>query len=117
MTEWTHEKIAESLARELGVSPGGPAGADLAGNGWAIVIAGTEEELTPELLARARGIPGKKNLRRLIACPPNAVIANRARELAQGTGVGVVEGHGTVLKAAATDIYRSVTLDPLGPVD
>ena len=108
MTSMTREELIANLKEKLGVREGD--GVDLQGEGYALVIAMEPEEVTEELVGRLQALKAKKDVRRLVAIPPKATVMHAARERTQGTGIGVIDGRGFIIKPFSWTRYRSVPL-------
>jgi len=108
MTSMTREELIANLKQKLGVQEGTEV--DLQGNGYAMVIATEPEEVTEELVGRLQSLKAKKDVRRMIAIPPKATVMHAAREKTQGTGIGVMDGRGFIIKPFSWSLYRSVPL-------
>ncbi len=113
MTDMTREELVASLKQKLGVAESGGAGPDLSSPQWALVVVMEPEEMTDEVITRLQGVKGKKTLKRMVAVPPKATVQNLVRERLHGTGIGVIDGRGFVVKPWSPDRYRSVVLDPM----
>jgi hypothetical protein len=110
MTDMTREELITNLMDKLGVSEAPDSGVDLSGAKYALVVVMELEEMTDEVIQRLQSAKGKKNLRRMVAIPPKATIMNKVRESLQGTGIGVIDGRGFIIKPYSWAEYRSVTL-------
>ncbi len=110
MTNMTRDELVANLKEKLKVAEPSGGGVDLLGAGYALVVVMEPEELTDEVIQRLQGVKGKKRLKRMIAVPPKATVINSARERLQGTGFGVIDGRGFVVKPYSPDRYKSVTL-------
>ena len=113
MTDMTREELITNLKDKLGVSEAADSGVDLFGGGYALVVVMEPEEMTDEVIQRLQSAKGKKNLRRMVAIPPKATIMNNARQTLEGTGIGVIDGRGFIIKPFSWVKYRSVTLGTL----
>jgi hypothetical protein len=110
MTNMTRDELVANLKQKLGVSEPAGGGVDLLGAGYALAVVMEPEELTDEVVRRLQEAKGKKGLKRMVAVPPKATVINTARERLQGTGIGVIDGRGFIVKPYSPDRYRSVTL-------
>jgi hypothetical protein len=110
MTDMTREELITNLKEELGVSDATDSRVDLFGGGYALVVVMEPEEMTYEVVQRLKSVQGKKRLRRMVAIPPKATAMNVVREALQGTGLGVIDGRGFIIKPFSWTKYRSVAL-------
>ena len=104
----TREELIANLTQKLDVQEGGEV--DLQGDGYALIIAMEPEEVTEEAIRRLGALKAKKGVRRMVAIPPKAPVMHAAREMTQGTGIGVIDGRGFVIKPFSWSRYRSVPL-------
>lgn len=115
MTDMTHEELISNLKEKLGVAEADGSEVDLIGNDYALVVVMEPEEMTPDVIRRlqAAKAKGRKRLKRMVAIPPKATVMNEIRRQLQGTGIGVIDGRGFVIKPFSWTTYRSV---PLGTI-
>ena len=109
MTDMTREQLVANLKDKLGVGEGG-GGVDLSNSDWAVVIVMEPEEYDESIVQRLQAVKGKKTLKRMVAIPPKATVMQTVREKLQGTGIGVIDGRGFVIKPYSWTEYRSVPL-------
>jgi hypothetical protein len=50
-------------------------------------------------------------MKRMVAIPPKATVMENARQKLHGTGFGVIDGRGFVIKPFSWTDYRSVAID------
>ena len=108
MTDMTREELVANLKDKLGVTEGG--GVDLFSDRYALVVVMEPEEFDDGVVQRLQEAKGKKGLKRMVAIPPKATVMNRVREGLQGSGIGLVDGRGFVIKPFSSTHYRSVVL-------
>ena len=110
MTSMTRDEIISTLTTKLGLAPGGPGEPDLIGPGYALVVVTEPEEMTAEVIARLQAFKGSKKVRRMVAIPPKATVMKEARQQLKGSGIGVIDGRGFIIKPFSSTHYRSISL-------
>jgi len=111
MTEMTREEIASNLKERMDVVEPAGADVDLIGKKYAFVIAMEPEEINDDAIKRLQSAKGRKGMQLMVAIPPKATLFQEARIKLEGTGIGIIDGRGLILKPFSNTRYRSVTLD------
>ncbi len=112
MTDMTRKELISNLKQKLQVDDRSGSEVDLIGNKYALTVAMEPEDVTDEMIRRLQSVQGQKGLRLMVAIPPKTTVLKAARTKLDGTGIGIVDGRGLILKPFSTTRYRSVTLEP-----
>lgn len=113
MTEMTREEIASNLKERMEVSEAEGVDVDLIGKKYAFVIAMEPEEISNDAIKKLQSVKRKRGLRLMVAIPPKATLFQEARVKLEGTGIGIIDGRGLILKPFSNTRYRSVSLDTI----
>ena len=112
MTDMTRDEIVSNLKKRMDVDDAAGAAVDLIGKKYAFMIAMEAEEVNDDAISKLQSMQGRKELRLMVAIPPNSTILTQAREKLQGTGIGIIDGRGFILKPFTNSQYISVTIGP-----